>query len=142
MVRVIYILSKSDRAERTRLILASNEGQKWTVAGTRKRITDRDMVDIAQNLHGWTESVYSFGCAFIHLSNFHDHRHRDPMTVISSEERHAIAKHLRQYHGGPIGNNPSFQDLIPYLPMVFDKIAGNLECYLQAIEKDKELDEW
>jgi len=140
LVRVIYLLSIHDRIRRDDLIHAAVEGRTWTADGSRRRITDRDMVDLAQQLHGWTESVYSFGCAFIHLSKMHDHAHRDPFLELAEEDRSAILSHMRQYHGGPLARSPSFQDLVPYLPHVFEKIADNLECYVQKLENDEDFE--
>jgi hypothetical protein len=98
------------------------------------------MVDLANQLQGWTESVYRFGCAFIHLSRFHDHQARDPMDMISDDEKEAVLKHMRHYHGGPHGSDPRFNDLIPYLPGVFEKIASNLECYVKDLQAGKILE--
>jgi hypothetical protein len=137
MVRVIYLLSISDMAYRDELIKASVEGHQWTAKGTKRRITDRDMVNLANRLQGWTESVYRFGCAFIHLSSFHDYQERDPMDMISDDEKKAILKHLRYYHGGPPHHDPTFDALIPYLPRVFEKIASNLESYVGSLENGK-----
>jgi len=136
MIRVIYLLSVEDRAQRRKLIEASVEGRQWTHNGTRRRITDHEMVELASTLQGWTRSVYRFGCAFVHLSSFHDYRERDPMAMISPDERTAILDHMRYYHGGPCGVGVSFQDMLPYLPRVFDKIADNLECYVTTLEED------
>jgi hypothetical protein len=69
MIRVIYLLSQSDIAFRDELIQASVEGKQWVAKGTKHRVTDKEMVELANELHGWTESVYRFGCAFIHLSS-------------------------------------------------------------------------
>jgi hypothetical protein len=140
MVRVIYLLSISDMAYRDNLIRDSVEGRKWREKGSNKSITDREMVDLANKLQGWTESVYRFGCAFIHLSNFHDHKKRDPMGMISAEEKESLLEHMRAYHGGPLIPNPKFTDLIPFLPMVFHKIADNLECYIKSLEKNETID--
>lgn len=98
------------------------------------------MVDLTDTLHGWTKSVYAFGCAFIHLSNLHDYQVRDPLGQITETERKAILDHLRYYHGGPHGASPGFADVVPYLPMVFTKIADNLECYVKQVEQDGELE--
>jgi hypothetical protein len=139
MVRVIYLLSITDRERRYELIKSAVDGEQWSQAGSKKRITDREMVDLANSLQGWTQSVYRFGCAFIHLSEFHDYKHRDPMDLIADEERRAILDHMRYYHGGPIAERPSFSELIPYLPRVFEKIAANLEHYVRDLEKDGNL---
>jgi hypothetical protein len=137
MMRVIYLLSIKDMSYRNDLITASVEGRKWTAKGTRKRITDREMVELANKLKGWTESVYRFGCGFIHLSSFHDYQDRDPMDMISTDEKNAILHHMRYYHGGPHETDPKMADLYPYLPMVLDKVASNLECYVKELEAKK-----
>lgn len=136
MVRVIYLLSIQDQARRNDLVQASVDGLQWTIEGKNSRITDREMVDVAKHLQGWTGSVYKFGCAFIHLSSFHDYRERDPLNAISEAEKADILQHMRHYHGGPSQAEPVFNDLIPYLPRVFDKIASNLEYYISQLEAD------
>lgn len=141
MVRVIYLLAQPDRTYRNQLIASAISGKTWTVKGSRHRITDRVMVDLAQKLHGWTRSVYEFGCGFIHLSNLHDYRTRDPLTQISPAERDTILEHLRYYHGGPSNPAPTFDDIVPLLPRVFDKIADNLACYLKQLEGDEDIDD-
>jgi hypothetical protein len=100
LIRVIYLLSIPDLTYRNQLIKASVEGRKWTGKEGEKRITDREMVELANKLNGWTKSVYRFGCAFIHLSSFHDYQERDPMDAISDEEKKAILQHMRTYHEG------------------------------------------
>lgn len=134
MIRVIFLLAQNDMAYRNDLIEASVSGKKWTAKGLCRRITDREMVELANKLHGWTHSVYQFGCGFIHLSNLHDYRNRDPLAQIAQVERAAILEHLRYYHGGPSNPLPTFDDLAPLLPNVFEKIADNLGFYLRQIE--------
>jgi hypothetical protein len=141
MIRVIYLLSIQDRAYRNQLIQAAVDGKPWTHQGRRLRITDREMVDLAQRLQGWTESVYRFGCAFIHLSRCHDYGARDPVQGLSSAEQADLVAHLRRNHGGPPHSNVSFEDLLPYLPSVFHKIADNLESYVQLLEAEDDLDQ-
>lgn len=132
MVRVIYLLSiPLDR--RLELISDSTEGIKWRKEGSRAAITDKEMVDLSQKLSGWTQSVYKFGCAFIHLSSFHDYEYRDPIERLPDNERLDLISHCRHYHGGPTNDDPTFHDFIPYLPRVFDKIASNLEFYLDEL---------
>jgi hypothetical protein len=139
MVRVIYLLAITDVPYRAKLIADSVNGQPWTQKGKKSRITDREMVDLAQKLHGWTESVYRFGCAFIHLSAFHDYRHRDPLSQLGEAERAAILHHMRVYHGGPMSSSPTFQELAFFLPSVFEKVSANLECYLKDLENSRGL---
>jgi hypothetical protein len=137
MVRVIYLLSIGDRPYRHQLLDASVNGERWTVKGKSACITDRDMVDLTQALHGWTRSVYKFGCAFLHLSSCHDYEHRDPFLALPRNEQQAILSHMRAYHGGPVGADPTFEDLLPYLPAVFEKVAANLECYIKQLEAEE-----
>lgn len=127
MVRVILMLAQEDRAYRSALIRAAVTGQRWTKPESRQHVTDRQMVDLANRLNGWTRSVYKYGCAFIHLSNAHDHGERDPFLSLPEDERGAILAHMRYYHGGPCRSNPTFDDLVPFLPEVFEKIASNLK---------------
>jgi hypothetical protein len=53
------------------------------------------------------------------------------------QERTDILDHCRNYHGGPHGNNAKFSELVPYLPRVLDKIAGNLGYYLKELEEGR-----
>ena len=137
MVRVIYLLNISDLEERNRLIVQMLNGEVWTVLtdkGKSKKVTDKDMVELANNLQGWTLSVYKFGCSFIHLSKYHDYSDENPFDLLSSEEQKSILKHMRYYHGGPKNSSPNFDEFVTYFPSVFDKISGNLECYLNDLE--------
>ena len=138
MVRVIYLLKLKDLGERDRLIDSTLQGTKWNVATAKGRfrdVTDREMVDLAQRLQGWTQSVYRFGCAFVHLSDFHNHLARDPFARLSKAERDHVLSHMRYYHGGPSRDDPDMRELSTYIPRVFDKIADNLECYLEQLER-------
>lgn len=135
MVRVIYLLTQ-DTERRATLIEASVRGEKWIQPNSHASVTDKEMVDLAQNLQGWTRSVYKFGCAFIHLSGLHDYNDRDPLEQLPLQEREDILGHCRNYHGGPHGDDAKFSELVPYMPRVLEKIAGNLECYLNNLEQE------
>lgn len=140
MVRVIFLLSQRDRKFRETLVETTLNGKRWRRKGGKGYVTDREMVDLANKLNGWTESVYRFGCAFIHLSNMHDYRCQDPMASLGESEREAILKHLRHYHGEP-PRPLSVESVAPILPMVFDKVSSNLEGYLVQLEANGELEE-
>jgi len=136
MVRVIYLLSLPiDR--RLALVAASVEGERWRKESSKGAITDKEMVDLAQNLNGWTQSVYKFGCAFIHLSALHDYESRDPIGLLPANERSDLITHCRSYHGGPIQDVPTFRDFVPYLPDVLKKISSNLDWYLDELVAGK-----
>ena len=90
MIRVIYLLQVPDLAERSRLIKSTLRGEKWKVQtpkGKFRDLTDREMVDRSQQLQGWTQSVYRFGCAFVHLSDFHNHHAQNPFQRLTEAER-------------------------------------------------------
>ncbi len=143
MIRVIYLLSIHDFDERERLIRLMLNGEKWstkTKGGTVRKITDREMVELAQDLQGWTKSVYKFGCAFIHLSDSHNYLLDDPFQKLPDGEKADILKHMRYYHGGPCSDSPGLKEITHYLPMIFEKISSNLECYLKELEKRKIID--
>jgi len=141
LIRVIYILSIRDLKYRNELINLSLRNERWRKLNDKGFITDRDMVDLGNQLNGWTEYVYKFGCAFIHLSPFHDYRESDPMTGLSEKEREDIVRYLRNYHYGPVNDEPSFNEIIHFLPKVFNKISSNLECYLVMLESNSFLDD-
>lgn len=48
-----------------------------------------------------------------------------------------ILIHMRHYHGGPVSDNPTLEEFGNYLPKVLEKISGNLECYLEHLEKNE-----
>ncbi len=140
MVRAIYLLSINDLAERKRLVTQTLGGEVWTVLtdkGKYKKVTDREMVELSNKLQGWTLSVYKFGCAFIHFSNFHNYNIANPFDALGTNEQADIIKHLRYYHGGPRSGQPSFDELASYFPSVFEKIAGNLECYVNELKSNE-----
>ncbi len=138
MVRVIYLLTQ-DLTRQELLIDASVSGKMWTQSASRAKVTDREMVDLAHSLQGWTRSVYKFGCAFIHLSNLHDYSDRDPFLQLPEDERNDVLEHCRFYHGGPSVDAETFDGLVPYLPRILEKISGNLECYIEHLENDEVL---
>jgi hypothetical protein len=140
MIRVIYLLLLPDLNERDRLIGATLRGEKWkvsTINGKLRDVTDREMVDAAQQLQGWTRSVYRFGCAFVHLSDFHNHFTVDPFQRLSQDEREDILHHMRNYHGGPLNDNPDMREIADYVPRVFEKIADNLRHYIEQLARNE-----
>lgn len=142
MVRAIYLLQISDRSERLRLMESTLNNEPWTKPtknGKMAKITDRDMVELAATLQGWTLSVYKFGCAFIHLSNLCDYHTTDPFIALSQTEQNDILTHLRYYHGGPHGSFIQFNDIILYLPLIHTKIRDSLMCNIGDLEKEKGL---
>ncbi len=135
MVRVIYLLSQS-LEERNHLINLTLSGQKWRLK-SNAQVTDKHMVELADNLNGWTKSVYKFGCAFIHLSSFHDYSFNDPFLNLNDIEINSIKTHLNNYHAFPLTTALNMTSISFYLPMVFDKIESNLEYYVKNLEEQR-----
>jgi hypothetical protein len=131
MIRCIYLLSIRDRRRRDQLIGRFLDGQRWPV-------TDAKMVGLSNKLQGWTQSVYKFGCAFIHLSKYHD-INQDAFESLNLREREQIAHHLSYYHGFRMDADTRFIHIVPILPRVFEKIESNLECYVRDLENNSEL---
>jgi len=135
MVRLIFLLSIS-LDERNHLINLTLSGQKWKLR-SNAQVTDKQMVELSETLNGWTKSVYKFGCAFIHLSSFHDYAFNDPFDNLESEEIDSIKSHLNYYHGFPLTGNLNMNTIKQYLPMVFEKISSKLEYYIRNLEEHK-----
>lgn len=140
MVRVIYLLNETDLSKRESFIQQTLNGEKWSFInhnGKTQKVTDKDMVELADNLNGWTQNVYKFGCAFIHLSNFHDYQSEDPFQSLEDSDKDSIINQLHYYHGANLSRDSSLNDLIRYLPSVMEKISGNYECEIESLEKEK-----
>lgn len=139
MVRVIFLKSRPKK-EREELIRAMLAGEVWklpTANGKLAKVTDRDMVDHAKTLHGWTEAVYRFGCAFVHLSQFHDYATTDPVAALTPADRASMLYYLRHYHRGPARTDFTLEDVVPMLQSIFSKIKSNLDCELKDLESTK-----
>ena len=132
MARVIFLESQSLH-NRQHYINQTLNNEKWTLVNTRKQITDRQMVDFANTLHGWTQSVYKLGCAFIHLSAMADYNHNNPFLQLPLSEQQDIKQHLHNYHNFPISNDLSILTVGPYLLKVLEKISNNLEFEIQTL---------
>jgi len=140
MVRCIYLLSIEDRTYRTRLIQDAINHRRWRTEDRKRLITDKDMVELSSRLHGWTQMVYKFGCAFIHLSAYHDYAVRNPLNELSEVDRTSLARYIEQYHGVRLSGSDSLMSIAAILPRVFEKITSNLECYLKDLERDGDLE--
>ena len=139
LIRVLFLLSISSIEERNRLMECTINGERWkvpTAKGKESIVTDALMVEVAEKFEGWARSVYRFGCAFIHLSNFHGYTANNPLQTLSVEEKSDILSHMRYYHSGPASDNPTFEEFSSYFPAVFNKIKGNLECYLESLAEE------
>jgi len=133
LVRVVYLNHHCDLMRRVELLTRA------TTPGIKFGVHDSDMVDFTEGLTwltGWPRRVYDYSNAFIHLSSQHDYGVHDPFQRLDNDERTAITSYLREYHGGTIAANSTFEEVVDYVPKVFDKIARNLEIELSGLERD------
>lgn len=136
LVRAVFLLSK-DLATRQHFISQTLQNTKWTLPNARTIVTDRNMVDLTDRLHGWTNSVYKLGCAFIHLSPMADYKNSNPFQQIEQTEINDIKQHLHNYHGFQLVDQLTMDSVSPYLLRVLDKVSGNLECYIEYLENNR-----
>ncbi|RGP42231.1 hypothetical protein BPTFM16_02543 [Altererythrobacter insulae] len=137
MIRAIFLLSK-EIPEREVLIQSVLAGGRWRWPGKKARITDKEMVDFALKYEGWTKVAYEFGCAFVHLSQFHNYESQNPLAGLRDEDREIILHYPRQYHGAPDTNEPTALELLSLIPSVFEKVKSNVQLYLEEIEAGRD----
>jgi hypothetical protein len=139
-IRVMYLGRISDINERERLIKLTLSGEKWTALTNNnkwKQVTDKDMVNKANELKGYVHYVYKFGCGFIHLSNSHNYETENPFDKLNYSEQFDIIFYLHQYHGFPRNQELTVENITPLIPNVFEKISANSACYFNAILNDE-----
>ncbi|QFG52962.1 hypothetical protein [Chryseobacterium sp.] len=136
LVRAVFLLSK-DLSTRQHFITQTLQNTKWTLPNSRTVVTDRNMVDLTDRLHGWTNSVYKLGCAFIHLSPMADYRNSNPFQQLDQTEIIDIKQHLHNYHGFHLNDDLNMDTVSPYLLRVLDKVSSNLECYIEYLENNQ-----
>jgi hypothetical protein len=126
-VRAVYLNNKCDQARRAELLTRA------TTPGLKFNVTDREMVDFAEGMTGWSRRVYDYGNAFVHLSSQHDYGASDPFQSLDVDERIAIVSYLQHYHAGAAAINSTFEEIADYIPKVFNKIADNLKLELDNL---------
>jgi hypothetical protein len=132
LIRVCYLLTITDPNERLRLIDDTLNGVKWVING--KSLTDRKMVNIAQQYNHWAPEVYDFGNSFTHLTNYHDFKTTDPLLQLDASRKTAIRRYLNTYHFFSDGDAVTFNNVVPFIPRVAQKVSDNLNRYLDDLE--------
>jgi len=136
LVRVVFLLSK-ELDVRQHFISQTLQNIKWTVPNSKTFVTDRNMVDLTDSLHGWTNSVYKLGCAFIHLSPMVDYKNSNPFQQLEQSEINAIKQHLHRYHSFQLATPLNMDTITPYLLKVLEKVSSNLKCYINDLKNNK-----
>lgn len=138
LIRLCYLFLSRDLdrlLEAKELIKQSINGEQWMIAlgnSKKRRITDREMVDLAYHLGGWEQLVYKFGCKLIHLSDFHLYLEKDPFENIPHDEKMQIIEYMVIYHEYPY-SEVTFETLIEYLPAIMEKISSNICGYIEDL---------
>jgi hypothetical protein len=136
LVRAVFLLSHN-LVKRQHFISQTLQNTKWTQPNSRSYITDRQMVDQTDKLHGWTNSVYKLGCAFIHLSPMANYKNSNPFQQLTQIEISDIKQHLHNYHGFSLSDDLNMETISPYLLKVLDKVSSNLECYIIFLKENR-----
>ena len=127
LFRLCYFKSKN-ASEQIILLQQFFAGQPWR--GERHLVRDRDMVNhLADTLMlKWATPIYDIGCAFIHLSPYHDWNNdsSDPTRNITIHVRRSIVEHIKEQHQKDLDINFSFDDLILIANDVFVKLRSNI----------------
>ena len=136
MIRVLYLLSCAPY-NREHHLQQFFQDQRWEKNG--KHVTDRLMLNKAINLHGWASKVYDFACAFIHLSYYHDYFNDDPFSRMDKKDLEIIKNYMIEFHEFQKQEIITFNSLKPYMSNIFQKINGNLKCYIENLEENPPL---
>lgn len=138
LVRVIHLLGVNDYNELADIIGNSFDQRKFgptKADGKARRISDKSMIQDAAAQFDWLETLYDFGCSFIHLTGLHSYQERDAFRMLSPSEREEIAKFVNHYYGATISANSQFTEVTHYLPQIFRKVAENLERLLSDLQE-------
>ena len=135
-IRVIYLAKLNDFGYREHLMNCTLNGKKWTEKGKKRRITDREMVEIANELKGYVQYAYKFGCSFIHLSDSHNYKDKNPFDKLPIHDQNDIIFYLNYYHGYPLNLKLSTENISLLIPSIFDKISSNMWCYTKHLEQN------
>jgi hypothetical protein len=138
-IRVMYLGRISDFSERERLMNQTLLGEKWSVLTANnkwRQITDKEMVEKSTELKGYIQYVYKFGCGFIHLSDFHNYKTKNPFDKLDYSEQFDIIFYLHQYHSFPRDRDLTIENITSLIPAIFEKISANMAYYFDAILND------
>lgn len=135
VIRVLFLL-KSKRHERDQFINLSINSQKWFLLGKdnkKEYITDDIFLKFAETLGGWERSIYEFGTSFKSLSNNYNYLLKDPIISLNETERKRLYDYIKEYHVSDFPSDFSLKDIIPVLPLIFEKLSLSLRSYITQL---------
>ena len=133
LLRAMYLIDSSGykfRSNAFDLIKNSVEIGEWkflNASGKIQRVSDKEMLSEG----GWEAVVYKFGCGLIHLSDKHLYRDFDPIIKLSVTEKSNIIGYLKKFHEYD-KDVVNMDDIINYLPKIYQKIYENIESCLES----------
>jgi hypothetical protein len=135
IIRLLFLI-KSRSYERKQLINLAINSQKWYLLGENNKkeyITDEILFKFTDSLKGWERSFYEFGFSFKHLSTNYNYLLKDPIINLKKIERERIYNYIKEYHVQDWPINYTLDDIIPVLPLIFEKLSQNLSLYLAQL---------
>ena len=130
---IVLFLIKQKRYLRDHFMKLSIENQKWYIVNKdnkKEYVTEDLLLGFIKTLTGWEKSIYEFGFIFKHLTNNANYALKDPIQSLGDDERQVIYNYIKEYHKIDFPNGYTMLELIPILPMIFEKISDNLKNYL------------
>lgn len=136
LLRVSYLLTIGDRAERSALMEAVIRGEEWKTG--KKIIMDTDLATVVFHYNKWISEVFDFGNLFKNISDHHDFTTADPLAGLSSIQKTTMRYYLSTYHQFPYDMRMNFTNVFTYLPKVASKVSSNLKRNLFDLEHNKQ----
>ena len=133
LIRVAYLCHIGPNSNRAKKLISDMlEGKQWkkSINNRNVRITDREMINLASEIGGWVEIIYSFGNKLIHLSNMHS---SNPVEKVTIQDKNEIIEYLSGYHQYPYSDINQFH-IEEYLPKVMNKLVQNVNYYVEEIK--------
>jgi len=139
LMRFCYLESLEDDEEKDLLINQFLDGKRWELE--KGFVTDRKMVEHMTNtlMLGWALHIYDIGCAFVHLSPYHDWAINEPTRNLTIEQRQNIASNVNEHvrcglykkYNKTMKESFDFNDLVEISEDVFCKLKDNLRYELK-----------
>jgi hypothetical protein len=135
IIKILFLL-KCEKNDKTNFIRLTVNNQKWYKTDRNEKkvfITDDFLRKYAESFTGWEKSIYNFGFSFKSLSNNLNYFLKNPIISLDESERLKIYEYIREYHEEDFPIDFSIDDLIPVLPLVFNRISEELKVDVNKI---------
>jgi hypothetical protein len=135
IIRLLFLI-KSRSHEKILLINLAINSQKWyLIGGNNKKefITEDVLMKFTKSLSGWERSIYEFGFSFKSLTNNFNYLLKDPLLKMKKNEREKIFNYITEYHVKDLPIEFTLNDIIPVLPLIFEKLSENLRSYISQL---------